>query len=241
MADTFDNLLVLGRPASGKSEFIDCLTRLAPKDRAERFHIGPYEAVDDFLFIWEKFEEDDIWEKLGRPRLHSRRFGSNYGLVGVHELDFMIEMINRAVRRGYLNRPAFYEQGTLLVEFARGGEHGYDYALNHIDPEVLKRAAVLYVQVSPAESWRRNVKRYEEKQRHSILAHMVPQEIHQEFFAEDDWPQVTGGAPQGYLTFQGVRFPYVNVPNEPEITDPVLLSERYAPRLAELMRAYKQR
>jgi len=47
MATVFENLLLLGRPASGKSEFIDFMKNVNDEERAKRYHIGPFEELDE--------------------------------------------------------------------------------------------------------------------------------------------------------------------------------------------------
>ena len=232
---TFDHLLVLGRPAGGKSEFIDFLQSTTDNQRAKRYHIGRFEVLDDFVWIWEKFEEDDLWEKAGKGRLFSKMYGDNPGLVEGSLFDFMMERFNQEVPKKYLSKPEFYKNGTLLIEFSRGGERGYRDALEKLSSAILERAAILYIQVSFAESWRRNVARYEEKLKHSVLAHMVPKETMDKFYKLDDWNELTKGEGSGYLTCHGIKIPFVTMLNEPESTDPKVLDERYGSALQKLM------
>src|SRR5512138_280072 len=70
--NTFDILILIGRPASGKSEIIDFLMHLPDDIRCDRFHLSRLEVLDDFPILWGWFEEDDILNKtFGLPRLHS--------------------------------------------------------------------------------------------------------------------------------------------------------------------------
>ncbi len=235
MAQTFDHLLVLGRPAGGKSEFIDFLEKTPDDKRAERYHIGRFDVMDDFVWLWEKFEEDDLWERVGKQRLFSKKFGENYGLTDNTLFHFLIERFNQDIPKKYISKPEFYKDGTLLIEFSRGGKHGYREALSRLSPEVIKRSSILYINVSFEESWRRNVARYQEKLRHSILAHMVPRETMEELYSIDDWADLTGGKDSGYLNFDGFKIPFVTMGNEPESADPVVLDERYGSALGKLM------
>src|SRR5512140_3470418 len=73
--NTFDILILIGRPASGKSEIIDFLTHLPDTVRRDRFHIARLEFLDDFPILWSWFEEDDILSKFDLPRLHSDEQG----------------------------------------------------------------------------------------------------------------------------------------------------------------------
>ena len=68
----FDIIILIGRPASGKSEIIDYLKRSTDEARHEDFHIGKLDFLDDFPMLWTWFEEDHILEKvMGQPRLHT--------------------------------------------------------------------------------------------------------------------------------------------------------------------------
>src|SRR5512140_1646535 len=69
MNDIFHTIILTARPAAGKSEVIDFLKKLDPATRREQFHVGQIVEIDDFPYIWEKFEEDKILEDAGRERL----------------------------------------------------------------------------------------------------------------------------------------------------------------------------
>lgn len=56
MKNTFDILVLLARPAAGKSEIIAFLKGMDPTERAQRFHIGTLEEVDDFPMLWTWFK-----------------------------------------------------------------------------------------------------------------------------------------------------------------------------------------
>lgn len=234
METIFEHLFVLGRPAGGKSEFLDMLQKLSDDERARRMHIGKMCTMDDFVWLWEKFEEDDMWEAVGKGRLHSKRAGQGYVLDSPALFDFLIAKLSLTVKKAYLNDEAFYRDHTLLIEFSRGGEAPYQPALSRFDPAIMKRAAIVYVEVSKDESRRRNEARYQEKLKSSILAHKTPEEDMNRFYAEDDWPEITKGEREGYVEFSGVKVPFVTVPNEPEIKDPVELAGRYEPALSRL-------
>ena len=72
---TFDILVLNARPAAGKSEVIDYLKRSPVEVRKKRFKITEFEEIDDFPMLWTWFEEDDLLEKMGYPRLHSDEQG----------------------------------------------------------------------------------------------------------------------------------------------------------------------
>jgi hypothetical protein len=237
MSDIFRHLLVLGRPACGKSEFIDFLKRASPAMRASRLHIGRFEEVDDFPWLWEKFQEDALWEKAGYERLYTEEYmPGNPGMAprGARLFDWCMHKFNDVIARQYAGREEFYRDSTLLIEFSRGGSAAFGRALGMLDRAVLEPAAILYIDVSREESWRRNVARYQEKLRHSVLAHMVPRETYDHFYDINDWKDLTGGAASGRLQANGVAVPFVSMNNEPESTDPVVLEERYSAALGRL-------
>lgn len=238
---TFDHLFLLGLPASGKSELIDFMKTQSHEVLAQSYRIGRFEEMDDFVWIWEKCLEDDLWEKVGKGRLFSRKDGPNYALTDGAMYKFLTECFNREIPKQYLSRPSFYEEGTLMVEFSRGGENTYEYALNRFLPEILRRAAIMYVQVTPEESRRRNEARYQEKLAHSILAHKTPDEVMDRFYPYDDWTDFTGGKMDGYLKLNGVKVPFVTMNNEPESKDPEVLDERYGNALRTLWNLYTNR
>ncbi len=237
MSEIFQHLLVLGRPACGKSEFIDFLKHASDETRRRRLHIGRFEEVDDFPWLWEKFQDDVIWEKAGYGRLYTEEYmPGNPGMApkGAKLFDWCMHKFNDVISRQYLDRPDFYRDGTLLIEFSRGGQNGFRRALNVLARPILERAAIFYIQVSREESWRRNVARYQEKLRHSILAHMVPRQTYDYFYDVNDWEDLTRGEPSGWIEANDVRVPFVTMNNEPESTDPAVLEERYAAALGLL-------
>jgi len=237
LGEAFDVLLLLGRPASGKSEFVDFMVSLSPSRRAAAFHIAPFDVVDDFPILWERFEDDDIWERLGRRRLHSRRCDGNYAVTDDGLWAFLIERLNRRVEE-ILASPRPPSRRTVLVEFSRGGPTGYADALARLSPAILRRAAILYVSVPFEESWRRNVARYDDRRRSGILTHSVPREEMERTYGTDDWPSIAGRS-HGSLDIRGVRVPYATMDNVPESTDPTVLEARYAGALQPLYAAWR--
>lgn len=225
----FRKIILLGRPAAGKSEFIDFLKRTPESERARRYHIGPFEELDDFLWLWKKFEEDDLWEKAGRRRLYSKRAEHGYVVTEGSVLDFCLHKFNAELAR----RPA--EGKTVFIEFSRGTpDGGYRHALNALSESVLKDAAILFLWNTYEESARRNEARYREKLKHTVLAHKVPEEDMVRFGREIDWPELTGDRPHGFLAVRELKIPFVTMNNMPELTDETALGERYGEALKKL-------
>jgi hypothetical protein len=237
----FEHLFVLGRPAGGKSEFIDVMKKLPAAERAAGFGIGCFEEVDDFPWLWQACLDDDAREARGEPRVVSARTPEGYNITQPKFRGSLVDRFNEKIAADYLSRPAFYDEGTLLIEFARGVGDGFRESLERFRPDILSRGAILYIQVSFEESFRRNSARYKPGQEESILFHKVPDRDMLGFFRDNDWAEITAGAPDGWLTLAGVRVPFVSMNNEPESTDPIVLRNRYARALGRLLDLYRTR
>lgn len=73
---------------------------------------------------------------------------------------------------------------TVVIEFARGGAtasamplpapYGYQHALAELSPQILEKAAILYIKVDPKDSLKKNTVRSNPNDPGSILNHKVP-------------------------------------------------------------------
>ena len=228
LGEVIPYLFLLGRPAAGKSELIQFLTALPADERAEGYHLGHLRVADDFPILWRLFLDDDLWEEMGRGRLHSRRAGENYAVADDQVWPFLILRLQEELTRNPA-RPG----ETVVVEFARGGPTAYRDALVRWSPELLRQAAILYLDVPFAESWRRNIARYDRARRAGILTHSVPREEMERTYAVDDWASLAPRA-SGYAELRGVRIPYVTVPNVPEPVTGEDFAHRFRPALSRL-------
>ena len=155
-ATHFPLLIITGRPAAGKSELIDFLKKMPSAERLRRFRIGELEELDDFLYVWETFEVDDILARHGRQRIWT---DENYWFKDEFIWDLYIERINLEYRKKLARDPSHHEKNTTLVEFARGGPQGIEQALGVLHDEILSRARIIYIRVSYEESVRKNHRR----------------------------------------------------------------------------------
>jgi hypothetical protein len=227
----FPILIITGRPAAGKSELIDFLKKLDPVERRERFHIGEFEELDDFLYVWETFEVDDILTRHGKPRLWT---DEKYWFKEHFIWNLYIERINLAYRKKLAKEPGYHNDRTILVEFARGGENGIAEALGYLHEEVLKRARLIYIKVSYEESVRKNRRRARKGEEDSILYHSLPDEKMEFYYKTNDWETLAAKDPK-FIEVKGFRIPYAVFENEPEKTlDPA----RIAAELERVVRKF---
>ena len=120
----------------------------------------------------------------------------------LEEVEAALDAEIRELAADRSNTLAGYEPGesTVLIEFARGGPervdpplpspHGYGFSLPYLSPDVLRRASVLHVWVTPEESRRRNLERARPglEGDASILHHGVPEAVMRENYGVDDFP-----------------------------------------------------
>ncbi len=216
MSVTFPLLILIGRPAAGKSEVIDYLKKMPADERQSCLHIAPFEEIDDFVWVWQLFEDDDIRDKLGRERLNTTR---DYYFKDPFLWNFLISKINLAFEKKLAQDPGFLNDHTTIVEFARGGENGFGEAFSYLSDAILKRAAILYIDVSYEESLRRNHRRARKGQEDSILYHSLPDEKMETYYRTNDWERLSGGQAQGLVEVKGHHIPFAVFRNEPEKTD----------------------
>lgn len=238
--NTFDIILLLARPGAGKSEIIDYLKKVPLVERVESFHIGRFDEIDDFPMLWTWFEEDDLLEKMGHSRLHT----DQQGIFLHHYLwDLLIERIGLEYQKKLRDIADYEESFTTIVEFSRGTEHGgYRSAFSHLSPLMLKKMAVLYIDVPWDESLRKNRKRFNPEKPDSVLEHGLEDWKLERLYKDVDWSEVSGGDPQ-YLTIQGAQVPYVVFDNADDVTTQrgAALGERLEGSLNMLWRLYNKR
>jgi hypothetical protein len=237
---TFPILLLIGRPASGKSEVIDFLTRLPDDQRAARFHAGRLDIFDDFPILWNWFEEDDLLSrKFHLPRLHTDEAGY---FIYPQLWHLLIERLCLAYQKTRRDQPGYHDHTTALIEFSRGSQHGgYRQAFEHLSEQVLGQAAILYIRVSFAESLRKNRRRFNPDRPDSILQHSLSDAKMELLYKQDDWAELAPGE-QGFLPIQGQRVPYAVFENEDDVTsgEAPLLPARLEAVLGELWRLRRE-
>lgn len=224
--ETFDVVILNGRPAAGKSEIIDYLKKIPVHERVRRFHIGEFEEFDDFPILWERFEDDDIYEQHGKPRLisdtsfpYEGRTYDGYVFKDPFFWNFLIEKLNHFYAKRLRDDPAYHERMTAIFEFARGTQHGgFAEAYSYLSSDVLTRASTIYIQVSWEESLRKNRRRRNPDRPDSILEHSLEDKKLEFLYKESDWEAFSSRDPRR-LIVGAHRVPYAVFENEPEKTD----------------------
>ncbi len=215
MKDHFTILFLIGRPAAGKSEIIDYLKKTPREKRIERFHIADFEEIDDFPMLWAWFEEDEILEKMGKERIHTDK-------EGYFKEEWLWDLLIRRIELEYEKKlhdtPGYENDHTVIIEFARGSEHGgFKSAFNNFSPDLLKKAAIMYLEVSFEESLRKNRKRFNPDRPHSILEHSLPDEKLVKMYKESDWEEFSS-ADKDYIEINSVKVPYAVFDNSDDVT-----------------------
>ena len=252
MDKTFDIVLLLALPASGKSEVRRYLTNVPAESLRKDFHIGENLQLDDFPYVHLMRRIDDELTRLGKARMfflagdkpfiNPNDWGTLIHILNEDYYDLMkknvvktdsagrlvMQRIDKAGEkariaprlaklddktsaavaaalekeaRELLNEkhsayPASFENRTIVVEAARGGPQGsemplkapfgYQYSLAEFAPEILERAVILYVWVTPEESRRKNAARTDPNDPGSILHHGVPIDVMLNDYGCDD-------------------------------------------------------
>jgi hypothetical protein len=220
--NNFPVLIITGRPAAGKSEVIDFLKKADPNERLSKFHISDFEELDDFVYVWETFETDDILSRHGKPRVWT---DEKYWFKDHFIWNLYIERINLEYRKKLARNLNYHDGKTTLIEFARGGDNGIYEALSYLHEDVLRRASLMYIKVSYEESVRKNRRRARPGEEHSILHHSLPDAKMDFYYRTNDWEKLAAKDPN-YIEVKGFKIPYAVFENEPEKTlDPALIAQ----------------
>jgi hypothetical protein len=190
--------------------------------------------------LWTWFEEDAILTRLGHPRLHTTE--DNY-FIGNYLWDLLIEKICHEYKKKSYEIHDYHKHRTTIIEFSRGSEHGgYKRAFNHLDTKMIDRIAIMYIDVSWEESFRKNRARFNPKRPYSILEHGLPNDKLRRLYKQTDWNELSKNNPH-YITIQNYQVPYIVFENEDDVTSQggEVLSNRLADSLNKLWDLYKSK
>jgi hypothetical protein len=217
MRQTFENIILIGRPAAGKSEVIDFLKKTPEGERCRRFHIGKFVELDDFPMLWQWFEQDAILEKiLNKPRMMTDKDGY---FLHEYQWHMLIERLSLDYAKFQRDHKDDADAQTALIEFARGSEHGgFKAAFQHLSNDILTSGVILYIYVTWEESLCRNRRRFNPERPDSILEHGLPDEKLERLYKESDWEDIASKDPD-FIEIKGHKVPYGVFVNVPEKTD----------------------
>lgn len=210
----FPILLLIARPAAGKSEIIKYLSELDPIDREKNFHLGKIKVIDDFPFIWRWFEEDHILSQMGKERLFT---DNEEYFKFTHQWDLLIHLINLEYKK-FLRDEKESEKYTVILEFSRGKQHnGYKRAFPILSDEIVKNLSIMYVNVSWNESLRKNRKRYNPKKPDSILEHGLSDKKLEFMYSECDFLEIIE-KDTPFISIRDRNVPFTIFENEDDVT-----------------------
>lgn len=222
----FKVLLLLARPAAGKSEIIQFLQSLPLEKRETKYLISQMHVIDDFSMIWTWFEEDDLLSKIGYPHLYTDKEGY---FLAQYFWNLLIRRMNLEYEKFIRDHREDHSDYIVFIEISRGKEHGgYQEAFKQIPTSLARKAGILYVNVSWDESLRKNRKRFIPDKPDSILEHSLPDEKLERRYKETDWDELTSQNKE-YIEIASVKVPYSILENEDDVTS--VNSEELSKRL----------
>jgi hypothetical protein len=176
--------------------------------------------------LWTWFEEGRILgQRMGQPRLYTDEGGYFKHPAYWH---LLIEHLSLDYQKRQRDDPAYHDHTTALFEFSRGSEHGgYGEAFSHLVDGLLQKAAIVYVNVSFAESLRKNRRRFNPQRPDSILEHGLSDEKMERLYRDDDWAALAP-AESGFVRVRDISVPFAVFENEDNVTTdkPDLLAAR---------------
>jgi len=163
-------IFLLGRPGCGKSVIYEILTEKLKKRGIAKEFI----RIDDFPILKELFNKDVHFKR------HRRKAGG-FEVTDWSIVDEVLKIINDRIKR--LEK----SNRMIFVEFAR---NNYLQALKNFTPEVLKKSLILYIFAPYQVCYQRNVKRFQEKGKEDLDSHIVPPDLMESYYKEDNFEKL---------------------------------------------------
>lgn len=163
-------IFLLGRPGCGKSVIYEMLTERLNKKKVAREFI----RIDDFPILKELFDKDIHFKR------HRRKAGG-FEVTDWSIVDEVLKIVNERIKE--LERP----DRIIFVEFAR---NNYLQALSNFTPEVLSKSLILYIFAPYQVCCQRNIKRFQEKGKEDLDSHIVPPDLMESYYKEDDFEKL---------------------------------------------------
>lgn len=160
-------IFLLGRPGCGKSVIYEMLTERLNKKKVAREFI----RIDDFPILKELFDKDVHFQR------HRRKAGG-FEVTDWSIVDEVLKIVNERIKE--LEKP----ERMIFVEFAR---NNYLQALSNFTPEVLSKSLILYIFAPYQVCYQRNIKRFQEKGKEGLDSHIVPPDLMESYYKEDDF------------------------------------------------------
>ena len=163
-------IFLLGRPGCGKSVIYEMLTERLKRRKVAKEFI----RIDDFPILKELFDKDVHFKR------HRRKAGG-FEVTDWSIVDEVLKIVNdRIIKLEKKNRMIF-------IEFAR---NNYLQALKNFTPEVLEKSLILYIFAPYQICYQRNIKRFEERRGEDLDSHIVPPDLMESYYKEDDFEKL---------------------------------------------------
>ena len=163
-------IFLLGRPGCGKSVIYEMFTeKLKKRGLAKEFI-----RIDDFPILKELFDKDVHFQR------HRRKAGG-FEVTDWSIVDEVLKIVNERIKE--LEKP----DRMIFVEFAR---NNYLQALSNFIPEVLSKSLILYIFAPYQVCYQRNIKRFQEKGKEDLDSHIVPPDLMESYYKEDDFEKL---------------------------------------------------
>ncbi|MBU4561738.1 hypothetical protein L6386_05440 [bacterium] len=163
-------IFLLGRPGCGKSVIYEMLTERLKRRKVAKEFI----RIDDFPILKELFDKDVHFKR------HRRKAGG-FEVTDWSIVDEVLKIVNdRIIKLEKKNR-------IIFIEFAR---NNYLQALKNFTPEVLEKSLILYIFAPYQVCYERNIKRFQEKEGEDLDSHIVPPDLMESYYKEDDFEEL---------------------------------------------------